>query len=123
MRKKILALVLARKGSSRLKNKNMLKLKDKPLIQWTFEKLYKKNIRKLLDSLNLGDLKIDGNLLNILTPLIRSKGLELHPDYAIRRRNASKEVTQKKEEEWKRLRELIELLKNQKTELLLIPLL
>ena len=47
MRKKILALVLARKGSSRLKNKNLLILKDKPLIEWTFKKLNKKNIRKL----------------------------------------------------------------------------
>jgi len=47
MRKKILALVLARKGSTRLKNKNILKIKRKPLVQWTFDKLYKKNIRKL----------------------------------------------------------------------------
>jgi CMP-N-acetylneuraminic acid synthetase len=47
MKNKILALVLARKGSTRLKNKNILKLKDKLLIQWTFEKLYKKNIRAL----------------------------------------------------------------------------
>jgi CMP-N-acetylneuraminic acid synthetase len=47
MRKKILAIVLARKGSNRLINKNILILKDKPLIEWTFEKLLKKNIRKL----------------------------------------------------------------------------
>jgi CMP-N,N'-diacetyllegionaminic acid synthase len=47
MRKKILAIVLARKGSVRLKNKNVLMLKGKPLIEWTFKKLYKKNIRKL----------------------------------------------------------------------------
>jgi CMP-N,N'-diacetyllegionaminic acid synthase len=47
MENKILALVLARKGSTRLKNKNILKIKNKPLIQWTFEKLYKKKIRKL----------------------------------------------------------------------------
>jgi CMP-N,N'-diacetyllegionaminic acid synthase len=47
MGKKILALVLARKGSSRLKNKNVLILKGKPLIQWTFEKINKTNIRKL----------------------------------------------------------------------------
>ena len=47
MRKKILALVLARKGSTRLKNKNILKINGKPLVQWTFDKLYKKNIRKL----------------------------------------------------------------------------
>jgi CMP-N-acetylneuraminic acid synthetase len=47
MKKKILALVLARKGSSRLRNKNLLKLKGKPLIQWTLDKLNKKNIKKL----------------------------------------------------------------------------
>jgi len=47
MKNKILALVLARKGSARLKNKNIIKLAGKHLIQWTFEKLYKKNIRKL----------------------------------------------------------------------------
>ena len=47
MAHKILALVLARKGSSRLRNKNLLKLKGKPLIQWTLDKLNKKNIKKL----------------------------------------------------------------------------
>lgn len=47
MQKKILALVLARKGSERLKNKNMLILKGKPLIEWTFKKINGKNIRKL----------------------------------------------------------------------------
>lgn len=47
MKKKILAIVLARKGSNRLINKNILILKDKSLIEWTFEKLLKKNIRKL----------------------------------------------------------------------------
>jgi CMP-N-acetylneuraminic acid synthetase len=47
MRKKILALILARKGSVRLKNKNILKLKGKPLIEWTFKLISKKIIRKL----------------------------------------------------------------------------
>ena len=47
MRKKILALVLARKGSTRLKNKNLLILKDKPLIEWTFKKLNKIDCRFL----------------------------------------------------------------------------
>jgi CMP-N-acetylneuraminic acid synthetase len=47
MKNKVLALVLARKGSTRLKNKNIMKFVGKPLIQWTFEQLYKKNIRKL----------------------------------------------------------------------------
>ena len=43
MKKKILALVLARKNSTRLKNKNIYKLGNKPLISWTFEILKKKN--------------------------------------------------------------------------------
>jgi CMP-N-acetylneuraminic acid synthetase len=77
MRKKILALVLARKGSARLKNKNILKLKNKPLVQWTFEKLYKKNIRKLFtDVLVSTDSKKIKNLSNnyqFLTPWIRPK--------------------------------------------------
>jgi CMP-N,N'-diacetyllegionaminic acid synthase len=39
MKKKILAVVLARGGSKRLKNKNIKKLKNKPLINWTLETL------------------------------------------------------------------------------------
>ena len=47
MQKKILAIVLARKGSVRLKNKNLLMIKGKPLIEWTLKKINKNNIRKL----------------------------------------------------------------------------
>ena len=36
-----LALILARKGSKRLKNKNILKLNKKPLILWTLDNLKK----------------------------------------------------------------------------------
>ncbi len=42
MKKKILALILARKNSKRLKNKNIKKLHGKPLIRWTFDLLKKK---------------------------------------------------------------------------------
>jgi CMP-N-acetylneuraminic acid synthetase len=77
MENKILALVLARKGSTRLKNKNILKIKNKPLIQWTFEKLYKKKIRKLFtDVLVSTDSKKIINLAkkyNFLTPWLRPK--------------------------------------------------
>ena len=38
---KYLALILARKNSKRLKNKNILKLNNKPLISWTLNKLLK----------------------------------------------------------------------------------
>ena len=37
MKKKILAIVLARGGSKRLKNKNVKRLKNKPLINWTID--------------------------------------------------------------------------------------
>ena len=77
MKKKILALVLARKGSTRLKNKNIKKIKGKPLVEWTFKKLYKKNIRKLFtDVLVSTDSK---KIINIakrykfLSPWIRPK--------------------------------------------------
>ena len=48
MKKKILALVLARKNSTRLKNKNILILKNKPLISWTFDFLKIKKFAKIL---------------------------------------------------------------------------
>ena len=77
MTKKILALVLARKGSNRLKNKNLLILKNKPLIEWTFAKLNKKNIRKLFvdilistDSLKILNLS---KKYNFLSPWLRPK--------------------------------------------------
>jgi CMP-N,N'-diacetyllegionaminic acid synthase len=77
MRKKILALVLARKGSSRLKNKNLLILKDKPLIEWTFKKLNKKNIRKLfvdiLISTNSQKILNLSKKYNFLSPWLRPK--------------------------------------------------
>lgn len=78
-KKKILALVLARKGSTRLKNKNILKLKNKPLIEWTFKKLYKKNIRKLFvdvlvstDSIKIINL---AKKYKFLSPWLRPKKL------------------------------------------------
>ena len=43
---KILALVLARKGSKRLKNKNVRSLAGKPLICWTLDLLNKKKMMK-----------------------------------------------------------------------------
>ena len=40
-KKQYLALILARQGSKRLKNKNILKLNKKPLILWTLDNLKK----------------------------------------------------------------------------------
>jgi CMP-N-acetylneuraminic acid synthetase len=79
MKKKILALVLARKGSNRLKNKNLLILKNKPIIEWTFAKLNKKNIRKLfVDVLISTDSQKILNLskkYKFLSPWLRPKKL------------------------------------------------
>ena len=41
MKKKILAIILARSGSKRIKNKNVKKLKNKPLIRWTIDRAIK----------------------------------------------------------------------------------
>jgi len=77
MRKKILAIVLARKGSVRLKNKNLLMIKGKPLIEWTFKKINKNNIRKLfVDILISTDSEKILNLskrYNFLFPWLRPK--------------------------------------------------
>ena len=79
MKKKILALVLARKGSIRLKNKNILKLNGKHLVEWTFEQLSKKSIKKkFVDVLVSTDSKKILNLsrkYKLLSPWLRPKGL------------------------------------------------
>jgi CMP-N,N'-diacetyllegionaminic acid synthase len=79
MKKKILALVLARKGSSRLKNKNNLKLQNKPLICWTFDKLNEKKIKKLFTNVlvSTDSLKIKNisKQYNFLSPWLRPKKL------------------------------------------------
>lgn len=75
--KRILALILARKGSVRLKNKNILKLINKSLIEWTFETINKKNIRRLfVDVLVSTDSKTILTIskkYNFLAPWIRPK--------------------------------------------------
>lgn len=75
--KKILALVLARKGSVRLKNKNILKLINKSLIEWTFETIKKKNIRKLftdvLVSTDSNKILTLSKKYNFIAPWVRPK--------------------------------------------------
>ena len=79
MKKKILALVLARKGSTRLKNKNILKLNGKHLIEWTFKQLSKKSIKRIfVDILVSTDSKKILNLskkYKLLSPWLRPKSL------------------------------------------------
>ena len=51
MKKKIIAIIPARKNSTRLKNKNFKKFNGRPLIQWTVETAVKsKYIDKVLVS-------------------------------------------------------------------------
>lgn len=75
--KKILALVLARKGSVRLKNKNILKLINKSLIEWTFETIKKKSIRQLftdvLVSTDSNKILILSKKYNFIAPWVRPK--------------------------------------------------
>jgi CMP-N-acetylneuraminic acid synthetase len=79
MKKKILALILARKGSARLKNKNILKLNSKHLVEWTFEQLSKKSIKKLFVNILVStDSKKILNLskkYKLLSPWLRPKNL------------------------------------------------
>ena len=60
IKKNYLALVLARKGSRRLKNKNVLKLGSKPLISWTLDNL--KKISHLFDDILVSS---DSNIIKL----------------------------------------------------------
>jgi CMP-N,N'-diacetyllegionaminic acid synthase len=75
---KILALILARGGSKRLKKKNIINLKDKPLITWTIKFAQKlPNITDILVSTD--DIKIAtiAKKNNAFVPWLRPKHLSL----------------------------------------------
>jgi len=76
MRKKILALIVARKNSKGLKNKNIVKINSKPCINWTFEAVKKS---KLIDlaMLSTDSIKIIkmAKKRGIFAPFIRPKNL------------------------------------------------
>ncbi len=78
-KKKILALVLARKNSTRLKNKNIKILKNKPLINWTFDFLKQKKINKYFTDIFLSTDSPKINLISkkykFLSPWLRPKNL------------------------------------------------
>tara|TARA_Y100001970_G_scaffold291468_1_gene428709 strand:+ start:7939 stop:8538 length:600 start_codon:yes stop_codon:yes gene_type:complete len=72
--RKILALILARKGSKRLKNKNRLILKKKPMFYWSIKSA--ENIKSICDILiSTDDKKIYkySKKLKCLSPWIRPK--------------------------------------------------
>ena len=50
--KKILAIITARKGSKRIRNKNLIKFGDRKLIEWTFLSAKSKLIDKTYISTN-----------------------------------------------------------------------
>ena len=73
---KILVLILARGGSKRLKNKNILKLKKKPLITWTI-KFAKKlpNITDVMISTDDNKIAKIGKMNQAYVPWLRPKKL------------------------------------------------
>ncbi len=78
IKKKIpLILILARKGSRRLKNKNIKVLNKKPLIYWTIKFAKKLNFNKKEIFVYSDSTKIINiaNLNNVLSPKIRPKYL------------------------------------------------
>jgi len=73
---KILVLILARSGSKRLKNKNIIKLKKKPLITWTIK--FAKKLPYITDiMISTDDNKIAkiGKMNKAFVPWIRPKKL------------------------------------------------
>ena len=83
IKKNYLALVLARKGSRRLKNKNVLKLGSKPLISWTLDNL--KKISHLFDDILVSS---DSNIIKQIT---KKSGLLFlkRPDYLAKSKTTS----------------------------------
>ncbi len=75
MKKKILAIILARGGSKRLKNKNIKTLQNKPLINWTIDVAIKS--KKFCDIIVSSDsekiLKIAKSFSSKILTLKRSK--------------------------------------------------
>ena len=74
--KKLLAIVVARKGSKRIKNKNLIKFCNKPLIEWTFSAAKKS---KYIDNIFIStdDKKIIkiAHKNNIDVPFVRPSSL------------------------------------------------
>jgi|694.fasta_scaffold01911_8 CMP-N,N'-diacetyllegionaminic acid synthase len=74
-KEKYLALIVARKGSKGLKNKNIIKIQSKPCIEWTFIEAKKsKLIDKILLSTDSKKIMNIAKTYEILIPFVR-------PDY------------------------------------------
>ena len=73
---KILVLILARGGSKRLKNKNILKLKNKPLIFWTIKFARKlPNVANILVSTDDKKIANFARFYKAFVPWLRPKKL------------------------------------------------
>lgn len=74
--KKILTIIVARKGSKRLKNKNILSLNGRPLIDWTFKSALDANLDKIIVSTDDDEvIKIANQYKLVEVPFVRPKYL------------------------------------------------
>ena len=66
---KFAIVIPARKGSKSIKNKNLIKIKKKPLIQYTFDQIKKINILKfiLTDSKQIKSVAKKNNIIIIMS--------------------------------------------------------
>lgn len=72
MKKKILCIIPARSGSKSVKNKNMIKLKGKPLIYWTIKIAKKVNyFDKIVVSTNSKKIKNYSEKYGVKVPFLR----------------------------------------------------
>lgn len=74
----VLAIILARGGSKRIKNKNIRLLNGKPLIYWTIDSAkHSKYIDRLIFSTDSKDISDVANTLGVDVPFLRPRHLAL----------------------------------------------
>ena len=76
-KKKILCIIPARGGSKRIKNKNIISFKNKPLIYWTIQAAKKtKYIDKIIVSTDSKQIKKEAEKLDIEVPFLRKHAID-----------------------------------------------
>ena len=76
-KKKILCVIPARAGSKRIKNKNIINFKSKPLIYWTIQAAKRtKYIDKIIVSTDSIKIKKEATKLGIEVPFLRRKATD-----------------------------------------------
>ena len=86
MSKKILAIIPARGGSKGIKNKNIKKIFNKPLIYWTIKEAKKnRNISKIIVSTDSNKIKKISLKYNVSVPFLRPRNIsnDNSSDYAL----------------------------------------